>query len=58
MLDSALVIRGYLQNVDYERFMANTEKQDAILRRFEIIGEAASRLSPETKALFPQIPFR
>lgn len=42
MLDSALVIRGYLQNVNRERFMANTEKQDAILRRFEIIGEAAS----------------
>lgn len=58
MIDSALVIRGYLQNVDHADFMANTEKQDAVLRRFEIIGEAASRLSPETKALFPQIPFR
>lgn len=58
MLDSALVIRGYLQNVDHADFMANTEKQDAVLRRFEIIGEAASRLSPETRALFPQIPFR
>lgn len=46
MLDSALVIRGYLQNVDHADFMANTEKQDAVLRRFEIIGEAASRLSP------------
>ena len=29
-----------------------------MLRRLEIIGEAASRLTPETQARFPQIPFR
>ncbi len=28
------------------------------MRRFEIIGEAASRLSPETQSLFPGVPFR
>ncbi|MCX6931951.1 MAG: DUF86 domain-containing protein [Verrucomicrobia bacterium] len=28
------------------------------MRRFEIIGEAASRLAPETQALFPSLPFR
>lgn len=38
--------------------MVDTEKQDAVLRRFEIIGEAASRLSPETQELFPYLPFR
>lgn len=29
-----------------------------MLRRFEVLGEAASRLSPETQALFPDLPFR
>ena len=38
--------------------MANQEKQDAVLRRFEIVGEAASRLTPETQARFPTLPFR
>ena len=38
--------------------MANMEKQDAVLRCFEIIGEEASRLSPETQASFPNLPFR
>ncbi len=38
--------------------MTESEKQDAVLRRFESIGEAASRLAPETQALFPDIPFR
>ena len=58
MLDSARSIRSYLADVGRESFMANQEKQDAVLRRFEIIGEAASRLSPETQARFPTLPFR
>jgi uncharacterized protein with HEPN domain len=58
ILDSALTIRTYLNGVDREAFMASLEKQDAVLRRFEIIGEAASRLAPETKSKFPNLPFR
>lgn len=58
ILDSAELIRSYLDQVEYDAFMADTEKQDAVLRRFEIIGEAANRLSPESQALFPNLPFR
>ena len=29
-----------------------------MLRRFEIIGEAATRLALETQSLFPNVPFR
>lgn len=58
ILDSAEAIRDYLASVSREAFFSNREKQDAVLRRLEIIGEAASRLSPETLALFPGVPFR
>ena len=58
ILDSALIIRTYLDGVSREAFMASLEKQDAVLRRFEIIGEAASRLAPETQSIFPNLPFR
>lgn len=58
MLDSAVLIRTYLAAVDRQSFLGDCEKQDAVLRRFEIIGEAASRLSAESQALFPDIPFR
>ncbi len=58
ILTSALTIHSYLNGVSREAFMADMEKQDAVLRRFEIIGEAASRLSPETQSLFPNLPFR
>jgi uncharacterized protein with HEPN domain len=58
ILDSAKAIQKYMVGVTHEQFLADTEKQDAVLRRLEIIGEAASRLSPETQALFPNLPFR
>lgn len=58
ILDSALTIRSYLNGVSREAFLANLEKQDAVVRRFEIVGEAASRLAPQTQSLFPSIPFR
>lgn len=53
MLDPAVLIQSYLTDVDREKFFTDTKKQDAVLRRFEIIGEAASRISPETQARFP-----
>ena len=58
ILDSAQVIRAYLSGVSREEFLVNSEKQDAVLRRLEIIGEAASRLSPVTRVMFPDLPFR
>ncbi len=35
----------------------DAKTQDAVLRRFLVAGEAAARLSPETCAKFPGIPF-
>lgn len=45
ILDSAQAIRRYLEGVTHDQFDADTEKQDAVIRRFEIIGEAARHVS-------------
>jgi uncharacterized protein with HEPN domain len=58
MRDSAAAICRYLEGIDKNGFYANGEKQDAVLRRLEIIGEAAGRISPEVQKEFPGIPFR
>ena len=50
ILDSGLRISAYVSGTDEAGFVADSEKQDAVLRRLEIIGEAASRLSTETRA--------
>ena len=41
-----------------DEFLANEMIQDAVIRNIEIIGEAAKQLSPETKSLAPEEPWR
>lgn len=40
------------------RFLADAMVQDAVLRNFEVIGEAAKRLDDAYRAAHPQIPWR
>jgi uncharacterized protein with HEPN domain len=41
-----------------EEFYAESQIQDAVVRNFEVIGEAAKRVSDATKARTPEIPWR
>ena len=41
-----------------EMFLADRMRQDAIIRKLEIIGEAVKRLSDETRARRPEIPWK
>ena len=41
-----------------DNFMANRLTQDAVIRNFEIIGEAAKRISGGTLGKVPEIPWR
>jgi uncharacterized protein with HEPN domain len=40
------------------RFMRDRMVQDAVMRNFEIIGEAAKRLDDSYRAAHPEIPWR
>lgn len=52
------LIFQYTQGVDYNELSQNLEKQDAILRRITIIGEATKRLSKEFRNQHPSIPWK
>lgn len=41
-----------------EHFLTDTRSLDAVVRNFEVIGEAVKRLPPEKLARFPHIPWR
>lgn len=58
ILEAAKAIQRFTGGVSLEAFKANEEKYEAVNRKFEIIGEAARRLSPEGRNLFPEIPWR
>ncbi|MBF0462923.1 MAG: DUF86 domain-containing protein [Magnetococcales bacterium] len=58
MLDSARLAVGYLEGTDKMRFVADVRTQDAVVRRLEIIGEASRRLSEQSRASLPELPWR
>jgi len=50
-------IQSYVTGQTHQQFLDDTKTQDAVLRRFLVAGEAAARLTPDTCAEFPTIPF-
>ena len=54
---SVEAIQSYVAGQTHEDFLKDAKTQDAVLRRFLVAGEAAGRLTPETCAEFPAIPF-
>jgi len=49
ILDSARKIFRYTENLTYEEFAEDSKTIDAVIRNFEIIGEASIRLPQEFK---------
>lgn len=58
IIESIKLILHYVEGVNQESLAANYEKQDAILRRITIIGEATKRLSPEFRQKHSDIPWK
>ncbi len=58
ILDSARLIQSHIEGHALETFKADIKTQDAVIRRFEIIGEAARHLSPEAQQALPEVPWR
>jgi len=60
LLDMLLAARdavGFAAGLTYAQFEVSRLHQNAILKAIEIIGEAAARISTETKHSHPDIPW-
>lgn len=55
ILESSDIAIGYLARCQKREFLRNIEKQDAVLRRIEVIGEAARNLPLDFSAKYPQV---
>jgi len=58
ILESAEAIVSYIQGTTKKEFLSSGEKQDAVIRRFEIIGEATKQLTDATTSRDRSIPWR
>ncbi|MEK7208534.1 MAG: DUF86 domain-containing protein [Patescibacteria group bacterium] len=58
ILESIEKIEGYTKGLDFAEFEENTEHQDAVIRRLEILGEAVKRISQSVREEYPDIPWK
>ena len=58
ILDAAQEAISFAQGQTYDSLEADSMRSLAIIRLLEIIGEAASTVSPELKTTHPEIPWR
>jgi len=58
ILNAADDIGRYVAGVDFGRFSEDTLLQDGVMRKLEIIGEAAKRLSPELCDAVTDVPWK
>lgn len=55
--ESITSILEYTYGMTYEDFLSNRLVRDAVIRNFEIIGEATKRVSTELRTENPEIPW-
>jgi len=55
ILESAGKIITYTDGLSYEQFLNDGKTVDAVIRNFEIIGEASNRLPEEIRVQYPNV---
>lgn len=57
ILESGAAIQSYVEGIDFATFVRDRMRYSAVIREFEIIGEAVGKLSTEMKQSYPDIPW-
>jgi uncharacterized protein with HEPN domain len=56
--DALQQIATYTEGMDADVFLENRMVQDAVIRQFEIIGEASKNLSDSFRENYPLVPWK
>lgn len=58
ILEAIELLQRYTAGLSLESFTENVEKQDSVIRRLEIIGEAAKGIPEDLRAKYTSVPWR
>jgi uncharacterized protein with HEPN domain len=51
-------ILDYTADLEYTTFLERPMVQDAVLRNFQVVGEATKKLSDKIRSSYPDVPWR
>lgn len=58
ILEAMGSIEKFVEDMSFEEFRGDDKTVSAVLRKFEIIGEATKKISPEIRKEHPEIPWK
>jgi uncharacterized protein with HEPN domain len=57
ILESGEKIQQYIANMTFDEFVSNNMAVDAVIRNFEIIGEAVAHIPEDIRSAYPEVPW-
>jgi uncharacterized protein with HEPN domain len=58
ILDAIDRIESFVENMNFEDFCADDKTSSAVIRKFEIIGEATKHITHEIRNQYPDVPWK
>ena len=58
ILDAMHAIEKFVEGIDFEEFKADDKTASAVIRKFEIIGEAAKQVPEDIRNKYNQLPWK
>ena len=58
ILQAIEAIEKFVKDIDFETFKREDMRSSAVIRKFEIIGEATKNISEDIKQKYPSIPWK
>jgi uncharacterized protein with HEPN domain len=58
ILDAIKAIENFVEGMDFESFQSDDKTSSAVIRKFEIIGEAARNIPQDIRQDYPNIPWK
>ncbi|MFZ3122911.1 MAG: DUF86 domain-containing protein [Thermodesulfovibrionales bacterium] len=58
ILDAMDAIEKFVEGVEFDEFKRDDKTSSAVIRKFEIIGEAAKKVSEEIKNKHTEVPWK
>lgn len=58
ILDAMLAVERFVEGMSFDEFKTDDKTSSAVIRKFEIIGEAAKQIPEEIRNKYPLIPWK